>query len=292
MSYDLFLTPKPKSRLPRASLHAFFRNRPNYRLHNNQALYENEDTGVNFSFDLPRGDLGGFSLLRLLRISRPESIAFNLNYFRPHTFGLEAELELTALIKKFNLNIHDPQHEGMADGPYSPEGFLRGWNAGNRFGCHATLKSAPHPVRTLPATKIEEIWNWNFARKERQKEIGSNIFVPVIMLMDSAGVIETVAVWTQAIPILLPPVDSVLLMIDPQNATLAKVPFSELLPLIARFQATYEEAPCYHLDYTKAPPEIHNFFYAKRPAPEDLERLSPGEVLDEELIAMANKLAT
>ncbi len=117
MSYDLFL--KSES-LTADEFESYFNSRPHYTLNGDQAFYENEDTGVYFSFDYAPDELG--------------TVAFNLNYYRPHFFGLEAAPEVEAFVWAFNLTIDDPQIEGMSDGPFSVDGLLRGWNAGNRFG--------------------------------------------------------------------------------------------------------------------------------------------------------------
>jgi hypothetical protein len=84
--------------------------------------FENEATGVSFGFDFSEGN------------ALP---AFNLNSVRRHVFGLEAEPLVTAFVRQFDLEVDDPQADGMGKGPYSPERFLRGWNAGNRFGARA-----------------------------------------------------------------------------------------------------------------------------------------------------------
>jgi hypothetical protein len=118
MSYDLYFT---NPRISKEEFLTYFRGRPNYELSDLQAVYQNEDTGVYFIFDYEE--------------SGTDSVAsFNLNYYRPHVFGLEAADELSAFIDSFGFAIHDSQIEGMADGAFSKEGFLKGWNAGNEFG--------------------------------------------------------------------------------------------------------------------------------------------------------------
>jgi hypothetical protein len=84
----------------------------------------------------------------------PTGLSFNINYIRPHFFGLEAEPELAALIEHFSFLIDDPQRQGMGRGKYSREGFLRGWNAGNLLGYIVHLKQNGHPL----VSKTDE-WN-------------------------------------------------------------------------------------------------------------------------------------
>ena len=47
----------------------------------------------------------------------------NLNYYRPHIFGMEAEPEVSGFVATFEPIIMDPQIGGMADGEYSRDGF-------------------------------------------------------------------------------------------------------------------------------------------------------------------------
>ena len=123
MSYDLFLFPDA---FDADAIRAHFAARPNYRVEPHQAWYANAETGVYFGFDIlesPQAEEGDEAM------AQPH-IAFNVNYFRPRTFALEAELEVAAFLARFPSRIDDPQR--MGDGPYSREGFLEGWDYGNR----------------------------------------------------------------------------------------------------------------------------------------------------------------
>lgn len=131
MSYDLFFI---EPEITQEQFETYFSGRYHYKVENNQAWYENEDTGVYFCFDYsnePEED--------------PEvpnaSVAFNLNFYRPHFFALEAEPEVQRFVSYFGFKIHDPQTHGMGDGPYSRDGFITGWNYGNEFGYRAIMNS-------------------------------------------------------------------------------------------------------------------------------------------------------
>jgi len=99
MSYDLFFTQ------PEITLEQFldyFAGRSRYRVENAQAWYENEDTGVYFCFD--------YSIEPEYDPEAPAGIvAFNLNFYRPHFFALEAEPEVRSFVDYFNCSVHDPQ---------------------------------------------------------------------------------------------------------------------------------------------------------------------------------------
>jgi hypothetical protein len=94
----------------------------------------NAETGIHFRFD--------YCQERSDEWATGEYVAFRMNYFRPHISGLEAEIELSAFVNAFACAIHDPQLDGMGDGPYSASGFLRGWNTGNAFAYEAGLFNA------------------------------------------------------------------------------------------------------------------------------------------------------
>ncbi|MDD5260259.1 MAG: hypothetical protein PHD76_00260 [Methylacidiphilales bacterium] len=130
MSYDLYFT-SPK--ISREEFTSYFRSRSSYEVSDQQALYQNQDTGVYFSFDYTESEPVDEGAIK-------SSAAFNLNFYRPHFFALEAVDEVTAFVEHFKFLIHDPQNDGMENGPYSPEVFLKGWNHGNEFGYAAVLQ--------------------------------------------------------------------------------------------------------------------------------------------------------
>ena len=117
MSYDLFFTANSGKKIDKKAFEAHFGGRRNYEVNKKQAVYQNEDTGVYFIFDAPEDGV----------------VAFNLNYFRPHVFGLEAAPELEIFATTLGLTPGDPQGEIEEGAPFTREAFLRGWNAGNEF---------------------------------------------------------------------------------------------------------------------------------------------------------------
>ena len=95
-----------------------------------QAWYQNDDTGVYFSFELA---------------ATPSFWAqFIVNHMRPRFFILEALPEIESFVSTFGLTVHDPQIDGMGDGRFDSDGFIRGWAAGNETAC-ATLAESGHP---------------------------------------------------------------------------------------------------------------------------------------------------
>jgi hypothetical protein len=199
VSYDLRIYPKDFK--PRAIIE-WLGWRAHYSTDDNRAAYSNDDTGIYFSFEVveqPEQDEG--------EPPEPPYVHFNLNYCRPHIFGLEAEPEIAAFLKQFDSSIHDPQFNGMGDGPYSREAFLSAWNHGNRLGFEAIGgdSEAPPPWGADPAV-IEAVWKWNYGRAALQKQAGDKIFVPRISWFLPAGA-ETPAAactWTDRVPTMIP----------------------------------------------------------------------------------------
>ena len=223
MSYDLFFMADSGKGIDKKKFGAYFRGRRHYTVGKGQAVYQNEDTGVAFILDEPSEG----------------AMAFNLNYFRPHVFGLEAAIELEAFGKAFGLNVVDPQNEGMGeDVPFTREGFLRGWNAGNRFGYSAILGDRTEPVFTWPAKKVREVWEWNYARPTEEQQEKAGAFVPGIFGVVRGKEAWSVAIWPPQCPILIPAVDAVLVPLaqeGKESQKLGLVEWKELLPAVAKF---------------------------------------------------------
>lgn len=201
MSYDLFLRGRDGAPIDRGAFEAHLRARRHYRVEAGHAQYGNDDTGVYFHFD--HDEQSGV-------------VAFNLNYFRPHVFALEAEPEVSAFVEALGCSVDDPQVDGMARGPYRREGFLRGWDAGNLAAHRAFLEHGGDRggLLTLPAATIERYWRWNLARAELAAELGDAVFVPKVRYFQEQGRVLSSVIWGDAVPIALPEVDRVVVVRD------------------------------------------------------------------------------
>jgi hypothetical protein len=224
MSYDLYLS---SQQLTREAFFTYFKDRPNYR---DGGWYANDDTGVYFGFSLEAGE----DYEDAPEMLRREHVAFNLNYYRPHVFGLEAEPEVTAFVAAFECNVHDPQSKGMGDGPYSPGLFLGGWNAGNQFAYEVMTKdgaAGPDDVVAADAD-IERIWRWNFARRSLQSRF-EELFLPRVSWVKlSDGSPAAYAVWGEGVVTAIPDCAS--------HVVLAREPRAGLASLFKRPKRTIE----------------------------------------------------
>jgi hypothetical protein len=205
MSYDLYLS---SPQLNSETFVRYFEGRPHYE---DGGWYANADTGVYFSFDFCEPDADVASDPEAPEVLRAPHVAFNMNFFRPHIFGLEAAPEVAAFVAAFDCTIHDPQDEGMGDGAYSIEGFLRGWNFGNVFGYrvvrqHPGASDAMIDVMIADDALIEGVWRWNLHREASQSSFGEDRFLPRVSwakrLSDGSPV--AFALWSKGVPTAIP----------------------------------------------------------------------------------------
>jgi hypothetical protein len=274
MSYTLDLYFEPAVRRDRMLQH--FAKRRHFSVKDNTVVYGNPDTGVYFSVKL--------RCARTMLFQKSVPFAeFELNYHRPSYFGIEAEIELSALMARFRPRIRDPQMHGMGEGPYSREGFLSGWNFGNVF----SARHGTDDIATMPARDLRGAWEWNYHRVEHDRR-NPSCFIPTIMFFRIEGRPSRVIIWPQGMPALLPPVDHVLvgrLVSGEKRFGLAT--WSGVVEIAKRAGFDTTQNPL-RLTYFVPPPSIANWV-ATIPLIEldALQRLSAERILDDELIDAA-----
>lgn len=305
MSYDLYLLRRAGAKpLTKKEFQSFFKGGSDFTVKGTSVGYSNEKTGVYFSFEYSDGKAADADPDDPL--AGRAHVHFNLNYIRPHTFGLEAERVLTRMVAALDLIVSDPQNEGMGDGEYTPEGFLRGWNAGNRFG-YQTMRSIQQRGETalsgqhvLPAKTLRACWEWTYGINrlyDRLHEDDIDVFVPRVMYTLCDGALRTCCVWPQLIPTALPAVDVVLVMRNelPQGTEgetgNALVAWKDVRKAAAKFKlVSGKDAPGLKyvlMDYgtaEEAPPELVEYVRGLPAFEGSMQGVSPDRVLDEELV--------
>lgn len=288
MSYDLYFT-SPK--ITREQFYEYFRGRSNYKVESDQAVYGNEDTGVYFSFDFNEQQPSDENEI-------DHCVSFNINYYRPSTFGLEAEPEISSFIEKFSFEIYDYQNDGMGSGPYSREGFIKGWNHGNEFGYSSILQAENHPaqVYSRPFSELESIWQWNLNRNSIQEENPNDVFVPRIFYLTVDGKLGSVAVWPDGISTVIPKVDYLFI---PRKELAPKkffrrvedkclIPFEEAENVIRKYETSRYSRLAYELPSPSTPPEVKSFVASLSASNSTLVTIATDSLLDFELVEKYN----
>jgi hypothetical protein len=279
MSYDLFF----QTQFSRSSVdfNQYFAGRPDFSIKNRQAWYQNEDTGVYFSFELAEDN------------EAPRYwVQFNINYARPRFFILEALPHVESFVSTFALTIHDPQSDGMGDGPFKPDGFLRGWTAGNKVACLALAGRGHPPPPTMADDMLNAAWQWNAGRRGLQAQIGESVFVPRIMFVAGPVGVLTAAVWSDAIAVLLPTVDVVFLYRDAyaprrlfrRKPDVAVLRWDALEPAVQGFRVESGPLSYRRLEYASPPTLISTLFsQAVASVPDGV--VAADSILESELVA-------
>ena len=225
MAYDLFLKPTPTAPAensgtaadgPDASLvRAWLAARPHYRLGESVAgrtravHYANQDTGVTFALDLAPAEGGA--------AGDPTLAAFGVDLLAPGFFADVAATELAALCGEFALTADDPQ-AGTA-GPFDPAAFRQTWGKTAELAARHAAGRGRTPLHA-PAASLNAAHAWNAARADwRDRTASGGPGVPRVQLhrvSTDCGktVVRTWCAWVDAAPIVLPPVDDVLLVRD------------------------------------------------------------------------------
>ncbi len=261
MSYDLFLQPAGSKPCAAHEFAEYFADRPHYTLKHGQAWYENEDTGVYFSIELCEEEAGEGAWA-----------SFNMNFFRPHVFALEAVPELEALVKGLDLAVWYPDSDSEVGRfeAFDAERFRKSWSVGNEFAFRAMRQQGlEKPV--VPSAVVEATWRWNHARGRLQKRLGEDLFVPKIMFIEGEDGPCTASVWDDAIPCLLPVTDEVILYrveTAPRRRLkrqrgLAQVSWAELEPILGGYEEKSALHPHRVLNYAHPPEKLLRFFRAQ-----------------------------
>ncbi|MFN0009603.1 MAG: hypothetical protein ACKVXR_17035 [Planctomycetota bacterium] len=295
MSYDLLFVRRPDSDHDEEELfRRHFANRPRIQLKGAQAWYENEDTGVYFSFELDESGGGDDPIVPGMWSS------FNINFMRPHVFALEAAPEIAAFVQAVRPLIFDPQ--STVDAPdskpslarvFDTDAFITGWNFGNQAGYRVVAEEDVEARnRAMPRALIDAVWRWNFTRESRMTDLQNAVFIPrVLFLAEEGGIVATAVIWPDAIPVRLPVVDRVIV----GREKLAKRTLLPPLPKMAyctwaELETQLQGHPRHRegfewVEVTKQPPakELVQFLRRLPSFPKDVKPLAHDMILDEEL---------
>ncbi len=286
MSYDLFLRSR-KGAIGKKDFEAYFQDRRSYDAEAGHAAYSNEETEAYFSFEWvdARDDEEG----------ELYPIKFNINYFRPSYFIMEAEIEVSALVRAFDLVVDDPQWKGMGKGEYDAKVLMSGWNAGNESAYDIILETPEQRshLRTLPSATVLQAWRWNFERDARQQSVGDTKFVPRIQFLEVEGQMTSAMFWPDGAPLVAAPVDKFilggenLLRRRPDMAKAGRLlPWAEAIQILAPF-IKQAPGPVITFEYDETPSEVLDFLLRRSSEPASSTIWPQDRVLDREIVERA-----
>jgi hypothetical protein len=216
-------------------------------------------------------------------------LSFGLNYLRPHFFADEALIELMAIVDSFGLIADDPQIDGMGSGPFQPDAFVSGWEAGNRFASQSVDLG---DLVALPRPTIAAMWSWNYGRSSYQEALGELVFVPRIFVISVDGNPGTALAWIDGIAIALPAVDYLILGRDQlaprglfgrrRDRCIAR--WADVEGIISPGYKVDEPQPHHLLAYAEPPADIVGIFQRARPAEVGLVGIPFDKILESDLL--------
>ncbi|MBW2257802.1 MAG: hypothetical protein JRI25_24815, partial [Deltaproteobacteria bacterium] len=217
-------------------------------------------------------------------------------------FALEAVEDVAAFVDAFGLEVEDPQVEGMGEGPFTVEGFLSGWRAGNRFAHQAiTSQHTDYTILHKPAAINRAVAAWNRVREYYMDWMGTvemrGGFAPTVIYVkpeDAPDEVLTAAIWSEGMACALPEVD-LIIAINEGEASPRAIPLDALRNLLL----PYEHRPAGHtitlgeeardcglahwmVDHPEPPEELITALKGLGEV-RHFERIEPDMVLDEEL---------
>ncbi len=217
MSYDLYFYKRKSSDLTEKQVSEYLNT--NLSLNNSEVstqwTYENEDTGVYFSIDWeePYSDQEDIDIWDNFTDFEYLNFNFTINFIRPNFFAFEAFPVLEKIIDDLDLYILNSQDEINPDNPrkYEKGYFEKQWIAHNNGIIIEHFDE--FQVYYLPPETSDYIWNYQFQRNNLQENLDEDIFVAGYFMIKrhEDNKIFRVCVWPKCIPIIIPPVDYIII---------------------------------------------------------------------------------
>lgn len=216
MSYDLYFYKKKSSNLSEEGIINYLNNSEYFTEEENQTQwsYINEETGVYFGIDLNEPNTESEDIEIWDNFTDFENLNFNftINFIRPNFFGYEVFPILEKIIKDLDIWLLNPQDEIDPDNPQKFEkGYLeKQWIEHNERLIIQNFSE--FKVEYYDKDKSDFIWEYSFNRNDLQEYLEEDIFVAGYFLLKNKidNQIYRVCVWPKHIPIILPPVDFVI----------------------------------------------------------------------------------
>lgn len=216
MSYDLYFYKKKTSNQTENDVINYLNNSEYLTAEENEIQwnYFNEETGVYFGIDLnePNTEEEEIEIWDSFNDYENLNFYFTINFIRPNFFGYEVFPILEKIIADLDVYILNPQDERDPDNPQKFEiGYLeKQWIEHNERLIIQNFSE--FNVEYYDKDKSDFIWKYSFNRNDLQENLKEDIFVPGYFLLKNKNdnQIYRVCVWPKHIPIILPPIDFVI----------------------------------------------------------------------------------
>jgi hypothetical protein len=175
-----------------------------------QVIYENEETGVFCLFEIYETEKNKNDKKNDFGDLEDTNLWFNLNYVRPDFFGIESFEIVDKLIEKFDLFVIAPQAEAEPI-KYKKGELLKSWLKSNEKISKAYFKE--WELLYLDLKKSNYSWKFCYNKNKLQEKLTEEYFVPNIFYVNKnrTDIVETLCIWPEHIPFVLPKVDFVLI---------------------------------------------------------------------------------
>ena len=217
MSYDLYFYKRKSSSLSEEQVKDYLNNSNHFLLegNENQWSYHNEETGVYFGIDWnePNTEAEEIEIWDSFDDYENLNFCFTFNFIRPNFFGYESFPILDEIIDDLDLYILNMQDEIDADNPQKFEKDYLGnqWIVQNERLIRDNFET--FQVDFYSKENSDYIWNYQFNRNQLQDNLNEDIFVAGYILLKNIndGKIYRVCVWPNHIPVIIPPVDFIII---------------------------------------------------------------------------------
>ena len=219
MSYDLYFYKKEDNPFSKEEILSEFKKMIPKDISevDTQIHYENERTGVYFLIDInePNSEKEDIELFDQFDGFENTNLSASINFLRPDYFGQEIFPILGSICEKLELHIFNPQEfDESRERPlkWTSTELVQHWTDHNMQVTKQQFKELE--LKYYPKDKSDKIWEYTSKIEALDKEIEEDVYIPnVFMIMDeSTKELFSYVVWSEAIPLILPKVDFVILV--------------------------------------------------------------------------------
>jgi hypothetical protein len=216
MSYDLYFYRKKDSHVTEKQVADYLNEHLQFNISNveKQWNYENPETGVYFLIDWNQENSEFGKNYDNFPEHKYLNFSFRINFFRPRFFAFETFPIIEKFIHDLDLSVLNIQDETNSE---ELKQYIKGYLQDQwiRINDGVTLTNFDElKMKYMSLEKSNYIWLFQRNRHILQDSLQEDIFVPGFLVLKSRSdeKLYTACVWPQHIPIILPPVDYLIVL--------------------------------------------------------------------------------